>query len=144
MEKFDCPGKLISMVCHFHNGMLARVLDNGDSSDAFPVTNGVKQGCVLAPTLFSMMFSVMLSDGFCNDEETSIKFRYRADGRLFNLQRQQGKTKIEEDSVHDFLCADDCTPIAATEAQMQQSINFSTACRNFGLIISTKRTEVLH
>ena len=28
------------------------------------VTNGVKQGCVLAPTLFSMMFSAMLMDPF--------------------------------------------------------------------------------
>ena len=28
------------------------------------MTNGVKQGCVKAPTLFSMMVSVMLSDAF--------------------------------------------------------------------------------
>ena len=28
------------------------------------MTNGVKQGCVLAPTLFSMMFSTMLTDAF--------------------------------------------------------------------------------
>ena len=32
--------------------------------EPFPVTNGVKQGCVMAPTLFSMMFSAMLSDAF--------------------------------------------------------------------------------
>ncbi|KAJ1176052.1 hypothetical protein NDU88_001335 [Pleurodeles waltl] len=75
MEKFGCPSKFISLVCQFHNGMLARVLDDGDSSDAFPVTNGVKQGCVLAHMLFSMMFSAMLSDAFCDDEETSIKIR---------------------------------------------------------------------
>ena len=28
-------------------------------SEPFEVTNGVKQGCVMAPTLFSMMFSAM-------------------------------------------------------------------------------------
>ena len=33
--------------------MTARVLDDGQPSEAFPVTSGVKQGCVLAPTLFS-------------------------------------------------------------------------------------------
>ncbi|KAJ1155951.1 hypothetical protein NDU88_008676 [Pleurodeles waltl] len=89
-----------------------------------------------------MMVSAMLSDAFCNDEETSIKIRYRTDGRLFNLRRLHPKTKIEEDSVHDFLLADDCALNSATEAQIMNS--FSNACRNVGLPISTKKTEVLH
>jgi len=76
MGKFGCPDKFVSIVWQFHDGMLAGVLDDGDSFDAFPVTNSVKQGCVLAMTLFSMMFSAMLSDAFCVDEETSIKFRF--------------------------------------------------------------------
>ncbi|KAJ1164533.1 hypothetical protein NDU88_004970 [Pleurodeles waltl] len=104
MEKFGWPGKFISMMHQFHDGMLARVLDDGDSSDTFPVTNGVKQGCVLAPI---MMFLVMLSDAFCDDKETNIKIRYRTDGRLFNLRRLQAKTKVEEDSVCYFLFTDD-------------------------------------
>ena len=36
MAKFGCPGKFITMVRQFHDGMLARVLDEGDCSDAFP------------------------------------------------------------------------------------------------------------
>lgn len=145
MRKLGCPDKFINMVRQFHDGMLARVRNDGDSSDAFPVTNGVKQGCVLAPTLFSMMFSAMLSDAFCNDEETNIKIRFRTDGKLFNLRRLQAKTKVEEDSLRDFLFADDCALNAATEDKMQQSMNcFSNACKNFGLTISTKKTEVLH
>ncbi|KAJ1204189.1 hypothetical protein NDU88_007970 [Pleurodeles waltl] len=119
MEKFGCPRKFISMVHQFHNGTLDRVLDDGDSSNAFPVTNGVKQDCVLAPTLFSMMFSAMLSDAFLDDEETSIKVRYRTDGRLFNPQKLQAKTKVEDDSMCDFLFADDCTLNAAAEAHVQ-------------------------
>ena len=144
MTKFGCPGKFITMVRQFHDGMLARVLDEGDCSNAFPVTNGVKQGCVLAPTLFSMMFTAMLSDAFCNDAE-NMKIKFRTDGRLFNLRRLQAKTKVEEESVRDLLFADDCALNDATEAQMQQSMDcFSTACDNFGLTISTKKTEVLH
>ena len=46
MAKFCCPGKF-----QFHDGMNAKVLDNGEFSDAFPVSNGEKQGCVLAPTI---------------------------------------------------------------------------------------------
>ena len=145
MGKYGCPSKFISIVRQFHDGMEARVLENGDASDAFPVTNGVKQGCVLAPTLFSMMFSAMLSDAFAGDEESCMRIRYRIDGSLFNLRRFQAKTKVKEDVVRDLLFADDCALNAASEANMQQSMDsFSTACNNFGLTISTKKTEVLY
>ena len=35
------------MVRQFHDGMLAQVQKDGEFSDPFSVTNGVKQGCVL-------------------------------------------------------------------------------------------------
>ena len=64
MGKFGCPDKFVRIVRQFHDGMTVKVLDDGDESEAFDVTNGVKQGCVLAPTLFSMVFSAMLADAF--------------------------------------------------------------------------------
>ena len=72
---------------------MARVLDNGEPSEAFPVTNGVKQGCVLAPILFSMMFSSMPSDAF-RDCELGIDIRYKTDRKLFNPRRLQAVTKV--------------------------------------------------
>ena len=56
MAKFGRPDKFIAMVRQFCDSMLARVQNNGEFSDPFPVTNGVKQGCVLASTLFSRCF----------------------------------------------------------------------------------------
>ena len=64
MAKFGCPTKFIAMVRQFHDGMLVRVQNDGEFSDPFRVTNGVKQGCVLAPTLFSTMFSAMLTAAY--------------------------------------------------------------------------------
>ena len=60
-SKLGCPPKFISMVRSLHDGMMARVIENGDVSSPFPVTNGVKQGSVLAPTLFGLLFAEMLS-----------------------------------------------------------------------------------
>ena len=74
-SKFGCPEKFINIACQFHDGMFAHVLDNGQRSHAFPVTSGVKQGCVLAPMLFSIMFSGMLSNAF-NEDEHGIKVNY--------------------------------------------------------------------
>ncbi|VDM04529.1 unnamed protein product [Schistocephalus solidus] len=67
------------MVRQLHDGMTARVTDNGMVSEAFAVTNGVKQGCVLAPTLSSLMFSAMLMDAH-HDEHPGIRIAYRTVG----------------------------------------------------------------
>ena len=77
------------MVRQFHDGMKANVFDDGESSGSFLVTDGVKQGCVLAPTLFSMMFY----------SDPGIDIRYRTDGKFFNLRRLQAKTKINVDRL---------------------------------------------
>ena len=76
MAKYGCPRKFISMVQQFHAVMKAQVQDNRETSEPFPVSNGVKQGCVLAPTLFSLMFSAMLTDAF-RDGDVGIDLRYR-------------------------------------------------------------------
>ena len=144
MAKFGCPDKFISMVRQFHDGMQARVQDLIDISNPFPVTNGVKQGCVLAPTLLSMMFSAMLHDAL-RDGGEGIDIRYRTDGKLFNHRRLQAKTKIKTETIRDLLFADDCALCADSETNMQNLVNkFSEACLNFGLTVSTKKTEVMH
>ena len=87
--------------------MVARMLNDGGSSELFQATNGVKQSCVLAPTLFSMMFAAILMEAF-KDSSTSIPIRYRYDGNLFNLRRLQALSKVNETKIRDLLFADDC------------------------------------
>ena len=53
MDKFGCPPRSIAMVRQFHDGMQTRVQKDGEFSEPFEVTNWVKQGCVMAQTLFS-------------------------------------------------------------------------------------------
>ncbi|VDM02995.1 unnamed protein product [Schistocephalus solidus] len=55
----------------------------GALSEAFAVTNGVKQGCIFAPTLFGLTFSAMLMDAY-REERSRIHIAYRMDGRLLN------------------------------------------------------------
>ena len=106
------------------------------------MTNGVKQGCVLVPTLFSMMFSAMLSYAF-RDCEPGIDIRYRSDGKLLNLRRLQAVTKVKETVIKDFLFADDCALNPGDEQDLQlQMDRFSSAYDNSGLTISTTKTEV--
>ena len=145
MAKFGCPNTFIAITREFHEGMQAQVQDNGAFSKPFPVSNGVKQGCVLAPTLFSMMFSAMLMNAF-KDDPVGIDFRYRFDGGgLFKPTRLKAPTKVQVNQARDFLFADDCALNASCEEDMQASMDsFAVACQKFGLTISTAKTEVLH
>nr|VZI46954.1 unnamed protein product [Spirometra erinaceieuropaei] len=83
MQKFGCPKRLTQMVCQLHDGMTTRVADNGAVSGTFAVINGVKQGCVLAPTLFNLIFFVMQMDAY-RDERPGTRITYRTDDQLLN------------------------------------------------------------
>ena len=43
---------------------MLNIRNGGEVSDTFAITNGVNQGCVLAPTLFSIFLSAMLEESF--------------------------------------------------------------------------------
>nr|VZI15403.1 unnamed protein product [Spirometra erinaceieuropaei] len=79
MLKFGCPERFTQMLRQLHDGVMVRVTDNGAVSEAFAVTNGVRQGCVLATTLFNLILSVMLMDAY-RDERPAIRIAYRTDG----------------------------------------------------------------
>ena len=79
------------------------------------------------------------------DKNLGVSLTYRTDGSVSNIRRLQAKTKVSETIINDFLFADDCALNTTSESSMQQTVNqFSSACDNFGLTISTKKTEVLH
>nr|VZI27470.1 unnamed protein product [Spirometra erinaceieuropaei] len=144
MQKFGCPERFTQMVRQLHDGMMARVTDNGAVSEAFALTNGVKQGCVLAPTLFSLMFSAMLMDAY-RDERPGIRIAYRKDSHLLNLRLINFQSRVSTTTIHEILFADDCALNTTSEEDMQRSMDlFSGACENFGLVINTQKTVVMH
>ena len=143
LGKLGCPPKLVSMIRAFHDGMQARVTGAGEASQPFKVTNGVKQGCVMAPTLFSILFATMLQSAL-GHSSAGIKIRYRMDGQFFDLRRLKAKTKVSEALIRDFLYADDCALATHSEIALQELADcLSAAAKKFGLTISLAKTEVL-
>ena len=64
--------------------------------------------------------------------------------RLFNPRRLLPETKTYDPTASDFLFADDCALNASSHQDMQVSKDlFASACTDFGLAISAKKTEVL-
>ncbi|BHF69629.1 hypothetical protein SprV_0301267500 [Sparganum proliferum] len=101
------------MVLQFHDGMIARVIDNGAVSEAFAVTNGVNLDCVLALTLFSLMLSAILLDAYLDERlrsrlsATTVTELLYGDGCVLNATS-------EEESKGAWLSS---PPPAATSAR---------------------------
>ena len=76
----DAPKKFTTMIERLHTGMMFNVRNGREVSNTVYITNGVKQGCVLAPTLFFIFLSAMLEDAFTDMEDrVYIQLRQNAD-----------------------------------------------------------------
>lgn len=66
LQKLGCTEKFVRMLRLLHDNMICCVSARGMQSDFFSVSCEVKQGCVLAPTLFALYFSTVVSDALKN------------------------------------------------------------------------------
>ena len=74
LERLGCPPNFLKMIMQLH-GQVRQ--SSSDLSESFPIVNGVKQGCVLAPTLSSIFFSMMLQHATEDlDDEDGVYIRY--------------------------------------------------------------------
>ena len=138
LKKLGIPDTMLKVIASFHDGMKASVVSNGDTSESFEVTNGTKQGCVMAPILFALFFSVMLKYAF-SDISAGVKFQFRTSGGIFNQQRFKAKTLLRWQIIRDLLFADDAALVATSLEEAQLLVDrFSAACKAFGLTISIK------
>ena len=143
LEKIGCPPQLLSITASFHDDMKGIVSYDGEASEPFAIKSGVKQGCVLAPTLFGIFFSLLLRFAFSRSED-GVHLHTRSDGKLFNLSRLKAKTKIRTVLIRKMLFADDAALTSHTEEGLQRLISqFAHACKEFGLTISIKKTNVM-
>ena len=144
LKKLRIPENMLKVIISFYQGMRANVVSDGMTSAPFNVTNGTKQGCVMAPVLFALLFSVMLEYALA-DKDSGVKFQFRTTGGLFNHQRFKAKSRLRAKKIRDLLFADDAALVATSFEEAQQLLDrFSVACKAFGLTISIKKTEVIH
>ena len=83
--------------------------------------SGVKQGCMLAPTLFNTFFSMLLTYAF-KESTDGIFLHTRKDGRLYNTARLKAKTKVRKILIREMLFADNAAVVSHTEEGLQNPI----------------------
>jgi hypothetical protein len=55
LKHYGIPQKIISIIQQLYDGFSCQVIHDGNLTEPFTVTTGVRQGCILSPLLFVMV-----------------------------------------------------------------------------------------
>ena len=143
LQKIGSPPKLLAIITFFYQDMQSTVFFDGATSNAFPVSSEVRQGCVLAPSLFGIFFSMLLQYAFVDCTEGAY-VQTRSDDKLFNIAGLRAKTKAYSVLLRELLFVDDAALTSHIEEGLQHLVDkLSLACKEFGLTISLRKTNIL-
>ena len=124
MSHYGIPPKIINIARNMYQGMQCRVVHDGQLTQPFEVTTGVRQGCLLSPFLFLMAVDWIM--------------RQATEGR------QNGIQWSPFTQLDDLDFADDIALLAHRLDQSQNKLHeVATAAAQTGLQISIKKTKVL-
>ena len=115
LEQYDIKGQLLDNIRAIYSNSKSAVRTTSGTSDWFPVTSGVRQGCVLSPLLF-----VIYMDHITKEADP------------------------DEEALNELLFADDQVVINNDATKLQQHIDkINDSCKTHDMKISISKTEVM-
>lgn len=125
LEKIKTSTKLITILKSMYSSVSACVRWGGKISDFFDCSQGLKQGCLLSPVIFSLLIS-----------------------EVAEFVRQNGRHGIQLlpglDEIYSLLFADDIVLLASSPNGLQNQIkNLELASKSLGLTVNLDKTKVM-
>ena len=142
LEKYGVPPTMVSVIKSFHEGMTAVVRVGDSVTDDIEVTNDLRQGCTLAPTLFNLYFSAMVACWRHRCPQAGVEVRYKIRGRL--VGDRTAKARLQKVWVTESKFADDVALYATTRVVLEQIAGeFVRTTAEWGLTVSLEKTKLL-
>ena len=124
MQHYGFPRKFISIIQQLYDNSSCQVIHEGKLTDTFQVQTGVRQGCLLSPTIFLLVVDWIMKQTTTN-RKTGIQWTF---------------TKQLEDL--DF--ADDISLLSHRHQDAQEKLSrLAEEAEKTGLNINIKKTEVM-
>ena len=124
LGKIGCSPRYSVVLRSLHEASHAHVVHWSGLSESFPVEAGVRQGCVVAQSIFNLFVAAVTSVCMRDTRvEGSINISYRLDGSLFNLNLLKTKTYTRETSIIYLQYADDSALVGAPGEGLQRTLN---------------------
>ena len=116
------PDKIIRLIKALYKKSQSAVRVNGDITDWFATTVGVRQGCVLSPQLFNILLELVM---------------------LYAMEDVNVGASINGYIINNLRFADDIVLMAETAKELQMMVNrVHQSCSKFGLKINIGKTEI--
>ena len=115
---------------------------DGSVTGSILVKNGLRQGCTLAPTLFSLYFSAVMADWRSSSSVPGVQVRYRVGRKLVGDRTR--KSRLAEMSLTESQFGDDAALYATSWSDLQVLSGESAACASrWGLTVSLQKTKAM-
>ena len=123
MTKDDISANLIRVIKHVYDKATNAVLFNGNVRDWFRTTVGVRQGCLLSPTLFNIFLERIMTDA---------------------LQDHEGTVGIGGRTITNLRFADDIDGLAGEEEGVATLVrHLDKASTDYGMEVSAEKKKLM-
>ena len=118
MRKYNTNANLVRAIEHLYDNAISAVHMNGSTGEWFRITVGVRQGCLLSPTLFKIFLKRIMSDA---------------------LEVHVGKVSIGRRTITNLRFADDIDALAEEEQQLEALVeSLDKICTRYKMEISAE------
>ena len=140
LEQAGVPPRMLSIIHSFHCGMKAEVRAGNTTTREISVLNGLRQGCTLAPTLFNIYASALMSHWRKNCPEAGITVSYRIGRKL--VGDRTAKSKLDRVKITELQFADDAALLTPTRAAFVSATkSFADVASEWGMTVSASKTK---
>ena len=123
MKKYNISPKLIELTQQLYENATSAVFYNGSIGDWFRTTVGVRQGCLLSPTLFNIFLERIMTDA---------------------LDDYTGTISIAGRPITNLRFADDIDGLAGTKSELKNLVsNIDNTSRAYGMEVSEEKTKIM-
>ena len=122
MQKYNISANLVRTIEQFYDKATSAVQMNGSIGDWFRTTVGVRQGCLLSPTLFNIFLERIISGA---------------------LEEYDRKVSIGDTNITNLRFADDIDALAEEEQEVEVLVeSLHKTCTMYKMEISAEKTKL--
>ena len=123
MKKYNISTNLIQVIKNLNNKATSAVLFSGSIGDWFRTTVGVRQGCLISPTLFNIFLEAIMTDA---------------------LEYHEGTVSIGGRTITNLRFADGFDGLAGEEEELANLVErLDKASTAYGMKISAQKTKLM-
>ena len=123
MRKYNISANLVRTIEQLYDKATSAVQMNGSIEEWFRTTVGVRQGCLLSPTLFNIFLERIMSDA---------------------LEEHDGKVSLGGRNITNLRFADDIDALAEEEQELEALVeSLGKTCTRYKREISVEKTKLM-